>query len=123
MPNSRWSASPEPADSSRHSNGLAQVTSFTRSAPSIFGIERACSTSAAGSTGPVAITPRMTPADRSTRVSARVSMSAMATMPCLTRYSRSVLSARQLLARGDASRITNPATCGPRDSSSPSATP
>ena len=85
MPNSRWSASPDAAARSRQSKGRSQVTSLTRSAPSIFGIARAFSTSAAGSTVPVAITPRMTPADRSTRVSARVSMSAMATMLCVTR--------------------------------------
>ncbi len=71
---------PTAAARSRHSNGASQVTSLTRSAPSICGIARAFSTSSAGSTWPVAMTPRITPADRSTRVSARVSMSAMATM-------------------------------------------
>jgi hypothetical protein len=69
----------------RHAKAASQVTSFTRSAPSIFGIARAFATSASGSAAPVAITPRITPAERSTRVSARVSMSAMATMLWRTR--------------------------------------
>ncbi len=67
--------------------------------------------------------PRMTPADRSTRVSARVSMSEMATMLWRTRYSRSVPVDRQLLAMGDSSRTMNPATCGVRDSASSGAMP
>ena len=61
------------------SNGDAHVTSRTRSVPSMCGIARACSTSSPASTSPVAMTPRMTPAERSSRVSSRVSMSAMAT--------------------------------------------
>ena len=65
----------------------------------------------------------MTPAERSTRVSARVSMSEIATTLLRVRYSRSVVSDRQLLAIGDSSRTTKPATCVPRDSSSSSATP
>ena len=44
------------------------------------GIGRAFSTSAAGSTVPVAMMPRITPPERSFLVSARVSMSPMATM-------------------------------------------
>ena len=67
--------------------------------------------------------PRITPLDRSTRVSARVSMSEMATMSWRTRYSRSVPLARQLLAIGDSSRTMNPATCGARDSASSGAMP
>ena len=43
-------------------------------------IWRALSTSAAGSTAPVAMMPRMTPAERSFFVNARVSMSPIATM-------------------------------------------
>jgi hypothetical protein len=58
----------------------AHVTSLTRSLPSIFGIRRAFSTRAAGSTLPVAMMPRITPPERNFRVSARVSMSPMATM-------------------------------------------
>ena len=72
---------------------------------------------------PVAMTPRMTPADRSSRVSARVSMSEMATIFCSARYSASVPSARQLLATGDWSRMMKPATCGARDSTSWTVTP
>ena len=63
-----------------HANGDSHVTSLTRSVPSMLGIARACCTSSPVSTSPVAMTPRMTPADRSSRVSSRVSMSAMATM-------------------------------------------
>ena len=62
------------------------VTSRTRSDPSIFGSARARSTSAFGSSSlPVTTTPRITPPERSFRVSARVSMSEMATMPLATR--------------------------------------
>jgi hypothetical protein len=84
---------------------------------------RALSTSSSGSGRPVAMTPRMTPDDRSSRVSALVSMSEMATMPWRVRYSRSVPSARQLLATGDSSRMTKPATWTPRDSTSSPAMP
>ena len=63
------------------SNASADVTPRTRSEPSIVGIALARSTSAFGSSWlPVAMTPRITPPERSCRVSARVSMSAMATM-------------------------------------------
>ena len=65
--------------------GLSQVTPRTRSEPSIFRIARALATSSSGSTCPVAMTPRMTPAERSTRVSDRVSMSAIATILCAMR--------------------------------------
>jgi hypothetical protein len=66
-------------------NGASQVTAFTQSAPSIFAEALAFSTSAWGLTSPVAMTPRITPTLRSTRVSARVSTSAMATMPLVFR--------------------------------------
>jgi hypothetical protein len=69
------------------------------------------------------MTPRITPPERSWRVSARVSMSEIATILLATRYSRSVPAARQLLATGDSSRITKPATCGARDSTSSGVTP
>ena len=71
-----------PSSAGGQSNGvvagdvLAQVRAFHLSAA-----PRACSTSVvADRPSPVAMTPRMTPAERSTRVSARVSMSEMATM-------------------------------------------
>ena len=47
------------------------------------------------------MTPRMTPADRSTRVSDRVSMSAIATMPLRFRYPGRSDSARNLLEDPD----------------------
>ena len=105
------------------SNGASQVTPSTRSEPSIGGSSRARSTSSRGSTSPVAMTPRITPADRSTRVSARVSMSEMATMLLRDQVVAERASARQLLAIGDSSRMMKPATCGARDSPSSSATP
>ena len=67
--------------------------------------------------------PRMTPADRRRLVRARVSMPAIATMSDATRYSRSDPVARQLLATSDSLRMTKPATCGARDSTSAAATP
>ena len=75
MPNSSGS-------SCGQSNASSDVTPRTRSEPSIFGIapraldERLSDRAAS----PVAMTPRITPPDRSCRVSARVSMSEMATM-------------------------------------------
>jgi len=59
----------------------------------------------------------------SRRVNARVSMPAIATMPDAARYSRSGPAARQLLATSDSLRMTKPATCGARDSTSAAATP
>jgi len=70
--------------SSAQSNAALHVTWRTRSEPSICGATAAIP-SIAGSTRPVPIVPRITPADRRTRVSSRVSISAMATMPALTR--------------------------------------
>ena len=80
---------------------VGDVTPRTRSDPSIFGIDaralderrrierrRRC-----------AITPRITPPDRSSRVSARVSMSAMATMPL-----RDEVVAQRRLRRASCSR-------------------
>ena len=76
------SPAPSAAASGVHSNGCSHVTVWTQSAPSIRAPRRARSTRAAGSSdAPVAMTPRITPADRSTRVKARVSISAIATMP------------------------------------------
>ena len=66
-----------------HSNGASHVTPCTRSEPSICGIARACSTRSAGSTvtgGDDAAHARRRCA--ACRVSARVSMSAIATMLC-----------------------------------------
>ena len=65
--------------SAGQTNGAAHVTSRTRSVPSMVGIAHASCTSSPVSTSPVAMTPRMTPDERSSRVSSRVSMSAMAT--------------------------------------------
>lgn len=69
-----------------NTKGSGQVTPLTRSAPSIRGNARARATKSSGLTpGPVAITPRMTPEDRSSRVSARVSTPEIATTWLATR--------------------------------------
>ncbi len=73
------------ASVSAKSYGALQVTACTRSMPSMCGTARAFSIKACASCAPVAMMPRMTPAERSLRVSARVSTSAMATMPCFVR--------------------------------------
>ena len=80
MPNS-------PGSSAGQSNASSVVTSRTRSDPSIFGIAlRAVDEGLSGSSWlPVMTTPRMTPPERSFRVSARVSMSEMATIRLATR--------------------------------------
>ena len=50
-------------------------------------------------------------------------MPVIATTPLSVRYSRRVPLDRQLLAIGEASRTTNPASCGPLDSTSSTLTP
>ena len=65
------------------------------------------------------MTPRITPAERSRRVSARVSIPAIADDAVTPPGSREADPlARQLLATSDSLRMTKPATCGARDSTS-----
>ena len=103
--------------------GWSQVTSRARSRPTIERDPRAWAISASRSSLRVEITPRLAPCVRRCRVSMRVSISLMPTMPFSSRYWCSSPDARQEEARTEASRTMNPATWGRTDSTSSRFTP
>jgi hypothetical protein len=75
-------------------------------------MDRAFSTSAAGSASMFERTPRITPRLRRCRTSRRVSISLMIGTPYCARNSSASASERQLLASGENSRTTSPSMKG-----------
>ena len=109
--------------SSAASYRSAVLTVRARSAPAIPGVSRTRATSEPGSRSTVETAARIAPCSRTIKVSARVSRPSIPTIPDDASRSCRVPSARQLLARREASRTTNPDTCTPHDSSSSGAMP
>ena len=118
------SLSSRPRPGSGQSNGAAHVTSRTRSAPSICGIARAWSTRSSGF-GVAGADDAAHHARRpqQPRQRARVDVGDGDDVAAPRGSRASVPSARQLLAIGDSLRMTKPATCRPRDSTSSGVTP
>ena len=88
------------------------LTTFARSMPSIFGIERAFATSLSASLSMVETTPRITPWSRRCRTSARVSISASTgTLNC-SRYSSATCCERQFELTCENSRTISPSIYG-----------
>ncbi len=81
----RWEARPALSARGSKLQGDSQVTSRARSSPIIDREARALATSEAGSRSTAETTPRLAPWVRRWRVSARVSISSIPTMPCSSR--------------------------------------
>ncbi len=111
-----------PASPARRAPGprraRAVETPPARSAPSIPRVARTRSRSDAGSGSSVDSPHRIAPRSRSRSVSRRVSIPSSPTTPSRASSSASVPAARQLDARREASRTTNPATWTRPDSGS-----